>query len=559
MAAIQELTPLLLSMQLLLVVCSAAVLTLLVSVILLRLYRRAVINQMDVNSGFNQKPDDSPPVVAPIRNRFYDEHGDGVTFYQKAMRGPWHVVRHYAIAGLVYALVFSIAARFVYPFQLGIPGFLISIWIYLWPLVPAMILIIPVAVRLQILYVVIYFGILMLLTLWAGTINDIPASRFGAITLPARSSATPELNIRLWLMVNGIPTLLVLLSFNRWARAITPLVLSFITAALSGTLVVYFALFSGLGIEVAVAASVYFDIDVRIFVLGVLLLSLLGFGALGWAISRWISRAYRNKTFNDQSLLLDALWLLFASGYAMWLILGGLVWAATAIVAFVGFKFSLRLTQKITSPSVQSWRGLTFLRVFSLGRRSEQLLENVAKYWRHIGSVQMITGPDVARSTVQPHQFLDFLSGNLVSHFVHDRVSLVRSISEWDCEPDSDGRYRINSLFCHADTWQQALPQLAQAGDMVLMDLRSFSATNAGCTHEIQHLIANVSLNSCLLIVDKTTDVPFLEGILQQAWRCLPPHSPNKTRSPSETPIHQFDSSPHALRQLVRQLCDAEA
>ncbi|MCP4238705.1 MAG: hypothetical protein GY770_34900, partial [Aestuariibacter sp.] len=274
---------------------------------------------------------------------------------------------------------------------------------------------------------------------------------------------------------------------------------------------------------------------------------------------RWISRAYRNKTVNDQSLLLDALWLLFASGYTMWLILGGLVWATTAIVAFVGFKLSLKLMQKITSPSVQSGRGLTFLRVFSLGRRSEQLLENVAKYWRHIGSVQMITGPDVARSTVQPHQLLDFLSGDLASHFVHDRASLIRSITEWDCEPDSDGRYRINSLFCHADTWQQALPQLAQVGDMVLMDLRSFSATNAGCIHEIQHLVADVSLNNCLLIVDKTTDMPFLEGILQQAWQCLPPYSPNKTRSPSETPIHQFDSSPHALRQLVRQLCDAEA
>ncbi len=333
----------------------------------------------------------------------------------------------------------------------------------------------------------------------------------------------------------------------------------FIMAALSGTLVVYFALFSGPGVEVAVATSVYFDVDVRIFVLGVLLLSLLAFGALGWAMARWISRAYRNKTVNDQSLLLDALWLLFASGYTMWLILGGLVWATTAIVAFVGFKLSLKLMQKITSPSVQSGRGLTFLRVFSLGRRSEQLLENVAKYWRHIGSVQMITGPDVARSTVQPHQLLDFLSGDLASHFVHDRASLIRSITEWDCEPDSDGRYRINSLFCHADTWQQALPQLAQVGDMVLMDLRSFSATNAGCIHEIQHLVADVSLNNCLLIVDKTTDMPFLEGILQQAWQCLPPYSPNKTRSPSETPIHQFDSSPHALRQLVRQLCDAEA
>ena len=110
--------------------------------------------------------------------------------------------------------------------------------------------------------------------------------------------------------------------------------------------------------------------------------------------------------------MLDALWLSFASYYAMWLIFGGLLWAATALIAFTLYKVALMLLRWITVYPSKLTRDLTFLRVFSLGRRSDRLLNRVARYWRHIGNVQIITGPDVARSTVHPHQFLDFLSGS---------------------------------------------------------------------------------------------------------------------------------------------------
>ena len=43
-------------------------------------------------------------------------------------------------------------------------------------------------------------------------------------------------------------------------------------------------------------------------------------------------------------------------------------------------------------------RGLTFLRVFSLGTLSNALLESIGKHWRSIGSIQLITGPDVAHT-----------------------------------------------------------------------------------------------------------------------------------------------------------------
>jgi hypothetical protein len=63
---------------------------------------------------------------------------------------------------------------------------------------------------------------------------------------------------------------------------------------------------------------------------------------------------------------------------------------------------------------------------------------------------------------------------------------------------DRDGLYRINSLFCHADTWQAALAALVAQRDRVLMDLRSFGIGNAGCTAETQHLVHRVPLTRCL-------------------------------------------------------------
>ena len=196
----------------------------------------------------------------------------------------------------------------------------------------------------------------------------------------------------------------------------------------------------------------------------------------------------------------------------MWLIFGGLPWAATALIAFTLYKVALMILRWITVYPPKLTRDLTFLRVFSLGRRSDRLLNRVARYWRHIGNVQIITGPDLsARSTVHPHQFLDFLSGKLATHFVRDTVSLEHTVAEWNRFANLDGRFSISNFFCYADSWQRLLPQLLQKDDVVLMDLRSLSADNAGCIHELNYLIDKVPLDRFVLVVDDTTNFSFLE------------------------------------------------
>ena len=557
---IEELTPQILMMSMFLIIGVAPILTLLLCTLLLWRYRRAVKHAMEATVGFHGSGAEAPPAGSPpsgnptIKDPTVRPRSRNL--YQRAIRAPRHNAMRYSVAWLSSALVFALAAHFVYPSGLELPGFLNAVWIYLWPVVLALALIGPHSMRPWAVYIAVYFVVFCLLGLWASTINNLPEYSFGAVFLPARSSVTPWGMIELWLVVNGAPTALMLLCFNRRVRAVAPLVLALVTTAISGMWFVALALFSPRGVNAVVTLAESLDVHVVWFVVAIYLLSLAGFGAIGWALARWIARAYRHSHLSDQSLRLDALWLLFASTYSMWLVSGGLAWIATVPAAFLAYKLALaagaRIPRRESSPGV----GLIFLRVFSLGRRSEALLEDVARYWRHIGGIHMITGPDVVGSTVQPHQFLDFLSAKLARHFVRDPVSLERSIAERDRTADPDGRFRINNFFCHEDSWRLLLPRLIQEGDPVLMDLRSFSAKNDGCIYELQYLFQQVPFSSFLLVVEGTIK-PFLEQKLKEILDQLPPSSPNYRRSLDEVAVYNFGSGTVPLRRLVHRLCDA--
>ena len=69
--------------------------------------------------------------------------------------------------------------------------------------------------------------------------------------------------------------------------------------------------------------------------------------------------------------------------------------------------------------------------------------------------------------------------------------------------------------------------RLARDADAIFMDLRGFSPSNRGCIFEIEQLIESVPLDRIVLLVDKTTDVPFLERTLTAAWQRVPVDSPN--------------------------------
>ena len=126
---------------------------------------------------------------------------------------------------------------------------------------------------------------------------------------------------------------------------------------------------------------------------------------------------------------------------------------------------------------------LLLLRMFGDRDRSSRLLRDLTVHWRWVGSVDLITGTDLATELLEPHEFLDYLRGRLRRHFVRGPDDLTRRLDELDLRPDLDGRYRVNELLCHEDTWRPALEALVHEVDAVLIDLRGLTRGGpAWCT-----------------------------------------------------------------------------
>jgi hypothetical protein len=140
----------------------------------------------------------------------------------------------------------------------------------------------------------------------------------------------------------------------------------------------------------------------------------------------------------------------------------------------------------------------------------------------------MIAGPDLATTTVEPHELLAFLGGKLSREFVTDNAALARRVTAMDRARDPDGRHRVTEFFCHADTWQMVMRRLANDAEVALMDLRSFSPANQGCLYELQQLLSAVPLEHIVLLVDGQTDRAFLEHTLMRQWSEIPAMSPNR-------------------------------
>jgi hypothetical protein len=194
----------------------------------------------------------------------------------------------------------------------------------------------------------------------------------------------------------------------------------------------------------------------------------------------------------------------------------------------------------------------------SLGRRSEKLFDALTKHWRHVGSIRLIAGPDLATTTVEPHEFLDFMGGRLARRFIDGPGTFDLRLTEEDDEPDRDGRFRVNDFFCYDDTWRMVLSRLAGESDAVLMDLRGFSPQNAGCIYEINELVNLVPLERVVFVVDDTTDEDFLRRTARECWERMRPTSPNRSSTPEQLRLLRLASSGGGeLRRLLRALCAA--
>ena len=541
--------------QLPFIVLVAAVLALPLSFFLLWLYRRAVLRSMRGRSGAVIPSASGPSISSPPSSgiELSFDAGSGTSalapgaeiVLRQARRRPWQAAAVYAAAGASYALSMSILWLVANREQFLPLRFLWLFWMYAWPVVLTVNLVAGSTNRTKVCLALGYVAVLAALA---------------AIALALNPGLTIWALIISWLVSNGPPTLLLLAFLARPIRAVGPLVITFTVVGVLGAQIglnIVGRSFRLLNLVADVGNFIHFSARAMLILLALFCFAI--FGVAGWSVLRVVRKLYERKRISEQSLACDSAWLLFAIAQSIDLAFAGIWWIFSGFAGFfiykivtnVGFAW-LRRGQKHPAPK------LLLLRVFALGKRSGLLFNALTKHWLRAGSVRMIAGPDLATSTVEPHEFLDFISGKLARRFIDGPATLDLRLQELDSGPDWDGRFRVTDFFCHDDTWKMVLARLIGESDVVLMDLRGFTQRNAGCSYEIEELLNVASLRHVVFVIDKTTDVAFFEGLVRAGWNKLPIDSPNRERESNQLRLFRLTGSQSAdLAQLLRLVCAA--
>lgn len=511
----------------------------LVSLILQRAYLRAVRRSMLRSSPVSGQAvrDVSQPThlpggaaLAPLQIGEWEVPGQ--VSIRAAGAGPRHAAAVQIVAGFLYGLIVALAwawlAQQLAPDrQFTLQGIVMFTLFFAWPAVIVVGLVASASWRAMALVALAYAALLVPI----------------AVYLMQGTQITLAVFAHSWWNINGPATLFVLAFLLRPIRAMGPIVSALMVAAAAGV----FAMASILD-ETKIAWLG--DLADNIRLSGkpgayVVAITVFGSAALVAALAGYIAllglgRLYQARLVSDQSIQIDAVWLTFAilqaphqlplAGLAGFVLYKLIAWLGTRLTGSGGVSES-------TAPR------LLLLRVFSLGARSSRLFDSFARLWRHTGSVRMIAGPDLANSTVEPHEFLDFLAGRLQRRFITGPAVLEQRLAETQQRRDPDGRFRVSSFFCHDDTWRMVLRRLAHDSDLVLMDLRGFSPANRGCIYEINELLETVDLERFLLVVDATTDERFLTEVLKQGWAAISSQSKNWHNSQPRVRLYRLDDT----------------
>jgi hypothetical protein len=341
---------------------------------------------------------------------------------------------------------------------------------------------------------------------------------------------SPHLQPIVFWSLSAAPVMIAFLAFNRYIRGtVGPLFINLALMTLLSTFLVN-------DIVLNTSPGLWFVAQIKRILgpstYGVLTaISFTLSAVVAWFGLRWIARRYRRRQLSDQTFLFDALWLSVSFWVCVYLfgpddrfryLLGLLPFIVYKITVRYGLKGIARRAEPL--PKAR----LLYLRVVGSSSRSEKLFDLLAARWRYAGSIQLLSATDVARTRFEPDEFLDFLNGHLTDTYIGTDADLDRRITEIGClRPDPDGRYRVNEFFCHVNTWQQTVTRLMAQSDLVAMDLRTFTSEKKGCIFELCTLIDEVPLRRVVLLIDQTTDEPFLRQTLADLWREMNPQSPN--------------------------------
>jgi hypothetical protein len=235
---------------------------------------------------------------------------------------------------------------------------------------------------------------------------------------------------------------------------------------------------------------------------------------------------YERKRISDQGLLFRQWWVMCSLSTSLTIAMAMSnapdfpQWEAykfglpPVVAAFVLASITVRRLRRDSRRHVA--RRLLLLRTFGHPGRSTRLLRDLTTWWRWVGAVELITAKDLAGETLEPHELITFLRGKTDVHFVRDHTDLHRRLAALDLQPDGDGRYRVNEFLCRDDTWRMTVGALVGKADVILIDLRAFSAASQGVWDEITLLMTTVPLRKVVALADHTTNLQDLRQCITQ-------------------------------------------
>lgn len=478
-------------------------------------YRKAVLRAMRQTGGADSVTRRSYPSRVPWTGTTGGQLGASVA------ASVSNHARRLAIVYTLAALIFAWSTALIIGFfeDLSIVRIVVLAAIFVWPLYPTLLTIVPRHFVLK----------------WV-----LPVAYFGALYIGIASRANAALNILMTVVPIFIllPAVIALLIFRRRVRSIGPLIfsVSFVVVYLGGIILWHIgqAFIGGLGlffaamILIAGAALVYFS---------------------STRLARKIAVLYARKKFSGQMLTIYGWWLSFSVMLTIiWLSASGFK-GLTLIIPWVAFVLTTRLGFVIVGTRRKKRvTGLLLLRVFKANRQARALYGSLERYWQNVGPINMIAGADLATDNFEPDEVLNYLAGHLDDRFLRIEPDVDKRMATLDEKPDPDGRFRTNEVFCNEDIWRSAFIALAERADLVMFDLRGFSSENIGARFELSHVLTTIPLGRLVLLVDSTTDIDNLRAECEGLLVALPSDSPNAGLTSSKI---QFVDSRKKMKEIV--------
>lgn len=454
--------------------------------------------------------------------------GAGITSSQKLRQ----TATAYVLAGLAQAITISALTFFLSKTEFLPIRFASTVFLYLWPIVPTLIVTSIGAPRVKWLSLAGYFGLLLTLDFSLNISGIMEVTNFGAL-------------LWTWLFWMGPPTVLLWILSNRAWRSVG-LMAYLVSAALVGG---WLLATQGLACLALSTNNVSLWTQYRWPVLiGAIAIT----SGLAWWVLRRISHRYAEKKTSDQSLTLSSWWLLIT---LVEIVIQFDATAGASVSFILGYLLYLWISRSLNARfSTGTPLSLLLLRVFGHRQRSRALLDQLSQRWRFIGPIHLIGAPDVATTNLEPDELIQFWGGQSQNLFVADERNLNHRLKHDDKLPDPDGRFRINEFFCYENTWRDTVKALASTSHAILMDLRGFGPDNRGCEFELGLLIKDVPLEKILLLVDETTHQQSLETVLKKLWVELPASSANRKNEKPELRLFETGGPIRSVLPLLSLL-----